>query len=61
MDKYRDCLLKNVRLEGAPAVKMNRFLQFRVLSDFAKQEIFAEARTPIEQRAFGKTPSPPRP
>ena len=40
MDKYRDCQLKDVRLEGVPGEKMDRFLQFRVLSDFAKKDIF---------------------
>ena len=50
MDKYRDCQLKDVRLEGVPGEKMDRFLQFRVLSDFAKKDIFGEARSPIERR-----------
>ena len=50
LDKYRECNLKDVRLEGIPSVKMNRFLTHRVLSEFAKTEIFAEARTPIELR-----------
>ncbi|MBO7619996.1 MAG: hypothetical protein J6T06_05755 [Victivallales bacterium] len=45
MDKYRDCQLKDVRLEGVPGEKMDRFLQFRVLSDFAKKDIFGEARS----------------
>ena len=53
MDKYRDCQLKDVRLEGVPGEKMNRFLQFRVLSDFAKKDIFGEARSPIERRPYG--------
>ena len=50
MDKYRECQLKDVRLEGVLGAKMSRFFQHRILSDFAKTEIIGEARCPIENR-----------
>lgn len=50
MDKYRECQLKDVRLEGVLGAKMSRFFQHRILSDFARTEIIGEARCPIENR-----------
>ncbi len=50
MDKYRECQLKDVRLEGVPGLKMSRFFQHRLLSEFAKSDIIGEARSPIENR-----------
>ena len=49
-DVMRGPALKDVRLKGAPAVKMNRFFQARMLSETAQQDIFGEARGAFRDR-----------
>lgn len=47
--------LKDVRLTGPLADKMERFLHERVRSDFARREIFSEAREAIRLKEDDKT------
>lgn len=42
--------LREVRLQGVPADKMNAFLRERMLTEFAQKEIFGEARSAFENR-----------
>lgn len=42
--------LREVRLQGVPAEKMNAFLRERMLTEFAQKEIFGEARSAFETR-----------
>ncbi|MCQ2390334.1 MAG: glycoside hydrolase family 127 protein [Kiritimatiellae bacterium] len=46
----RGAALKDVRLGGGPALKMQAFFRERMLSDFAQKEIFGEARRAFETR-----------
>jgi DUF1680 family protein len=54
-DKYRAPALADVKLKGYTAEKMNRFLYGRVKSEFAKKEIFGEAREAIRKKEDDKT------
>ena len=49
-DAYLAPALGDVRLQGPLAEKMERFLHARVRSDFARQEIFGEAREAIRRK-----------
>ena len=49
-DAMRGPALKDVRLKGAPAVKMNRFFQARMLSETAQKDVFGEARGAFRDR-----------
>lgn len=42
--------LRDVRLGGVPAVKMNTFIQERMMTPFAQKEIFGEARRAFSDR-----------
>lgn len=49
-DVMRGAALRDVRLLGAPAVKMNRFFQARMLSETAQRDVFGEARGAFRDR-----------
>jgi len=49
-DAMRGPALRDVRLQGEPAVKMNRFFQARMLSETAQRDVFGEARGAFRDR-----------
>lgn len=49
-DVMRAPRLRDVRLQGRPAVKMNAFFRERMLSSHAQHEIFGEARSAFRDR-----------
>ena len=50
VDVMRTPALRNVRLLGHPSRKMNDLFRERITSQFAKQNIFGEARRAFEER-----------
>lgn len=49
-DAMRTPELRNVRLLGHPARKMNDLFRERIMSEFARQNVFGEARRAFEER-----------
>ena len=49
-DAMKTPRLRDVRLKGVPAAKMNDLIRARLTSDFAKLNVFAEARRAFVDR-----------
>ena len=49
-DAMKTPRLRDVRLKGVPAVKMNDLIHERLTGDFAKLNVFAEARRAFVDR-----------
>ena len=58
-DAMRGAALRNVRLQGMPAEKMNNFFRARMLDASAQRDVFGEARSAFSTRSDDELPVVP--